>query len=64
MTRRGADVAAGPEPAQQTQPHEHGQAVPGGGEVGEVHRRELAGGQHPVLGHQADQSTVTVGEMT
>ena len=51
------------ETPQQVQPHEHAEAVPGGGDVSEAERGELAGGQHPVHGHQADEVAVTVGQV-
>jgi hypothetical protein len=43
-----------PEPAQHAQLYQRGEPVPGGGDVAEAERGELAGGQHPVHGHQTD----------
>jgi MarR family transcriptional regulator, transcriptional regulator for hemolysin len=59
-----AGFAARPEPAQHTEPHEHAQPVPGGGEVAEPQRGELAGGQHAVPSDEAGQLTVAVGQMS
>ena len=60
---RGPGRRVRPEPAQQPEPDQRGQPVPGGGQVGEAERGELAGGQHPVLADQADQLPVAVGQV-
>jgi len=61
VPRRRARGRVRPEPAQQPDPHQHGQPVPRGGDVAEPERGELGGGQHPVDGHQPDQQPVPVG---
>jgi len=56
-------AAAFPVLAQQAEPHQRREPVPGGGNVPEAERGELAGGQHPVHGQQADQVPVPVGQV-
>jgi hypothetical protein len=61
---RGPSLAARPEPAQDPEADQDGQAVPGGREAAERERGELVGGQHPVACHQADQVPVAVGQVS
>jgi hypothetical protein len=61
---RGADLAARPEPAQQTEPHQHGQPVPGRREVAEPQRGKLIGREHAVACHLAHQLAVAVGQVS
>jgi hypothetical protein len=61
---RGAGRAVRPEPAEHTQAHEHGQPVPGGGDVRERERGELVGGQQAVPCDEACHLAVAVGQVT
>lgn len=63
MPGRGPGRRVRPEPAQQSEAHQHAQPVPRRGQVGESEGGELAGGQHPVLAHQADQPAVPLGQV-
>jgi hypothetical protein len=56
-------LAVWPEPAQHANFDQHGEAVPGRDYAAEPGRGELAGGEHPVLAHQADKAAVAVGQV-
>ena len=62
VERGAAGVAAWPEPLEDLQPVQDGQAVLGGVEVGEGQVGELVGGEHPVLLEQLAQPEVTSGQ--